>query len=58
MIPEEWICGFDKTGVLVAKKLYDLRPSPSLYLLDKKKSVILKDARLDEIAGYLAGAIK
>jgi len=58
MIPKEWICGFDKTGVLEEKKLYDLRPSPSLYLLDKNKVVILKDARMDEIAGYLARALK
>lgn len=53
MIPEEWICGFDKAGVLEAKKLYDLKPSPSLYLLDKSL-LILKRCRLDEIAGYLA----
>lgn len=33
--------------------LYDLRASPTLYLLDKDKTVILKDAPIEKIEQYL-----
>lgn len=35
-------------------KLYDLRASPTLYLLDGNKKVVLKDASIEEIEHYLA----
>lgn len=35
-------------------KLYDLRASPTLYLLDGNKKVLLKDASIEEIEHYLA----
>lgn len=33
--------------------LYDLRASPTLYLLDKNKTVLLKDAFIEQIENYL-----
>lgn len=33
--------------------IYDLRASPTLYLLDKEKRVILKDASIEQIEQYL-----
>lgn len=33
--------------------IYDLRASPTLYLLDKDKKVILKDAHIEQIEQYL-----
>ncbi len=51
--PAEWINGYDKTLTMREKNLYDLRAIPSLYLLDKDKKVILKDADLNQITYYL-----
>lgn len=36
------------------KNLYDLRAIPTLYLLDKNKTVLLKDATLQKVEQYLA----
>ena len=40
--PDNWINGYSKT--IAERQLYDLRAMPSLYLLNDKKQVILKDA--------------
>jgi hypothetical protein len=53
-IPAEWINGYDHALVLRGKKLYNLRAIPTLYLLDSKKVVLLKDARIDLVERYLA----
>lgn len=42
--PEEWYNGFDPDFVLRSNEIYAVRAIPSLYLLDKEKRVILKDA--------------
>lgn len=42
-MPKGWICGYDKEMTLTHKRLYDLKAIPSLYLLDKKKHVLVKD---------------
>ena len=42
-MPGEWLIGNDRQTV-TENALYDLRAMPSLYLLDKHKTVILKDA--------------
>ena len=42
-MPKGWICGYDKEMALTHKRLYDLKAIPSLYLLDKKKHVLVKD---------------
>ena len=42
--PEEWYNGFDPDQVIRTDGLYNVRAIPSLYLLDKEKRVILKDA--------------
>lgn len=51
--PAEWINGYDKTLTLKTENRYDLRAIPSLYLLDKNKKVILKDAPIGAIEEYL-----
>lgn len=48
----KWINGYDKNLVIKNKELYDLRAIPTLYLLDKKKTVLLKDAPFDKIEQY------
>lgn len=50
--PSHWINGYDKGTVIRQKDLYDLKAIPSLYLLDKHKNVLLKDATLPAIEMY------
>lgn len=53
-MPTEWISGHDADQTLREQELYDLRAIPSLYLLDKNKTVLLKDcASVDMIEAYL-----
>ena len=42
--PEHWYNGFDPDLVIRGENLYNLRAIPSLYLLDRNKTVIMKDA--------------
>lgn len=42
--PENWIIGYDKDNMVITEQLYDRRASPSVYILDKDKKVMLKDA--------------
>lgn len=51
--PSDWINGYDKSTTIRDKDLYDLKAIPSLYLLDKHKTVLLKDTTLPAIEEYL-----
>ena len=51
--PEEWYNGFDPDFIIRNETLYNVRAIPSLYLLDKDKKVLLKDAPEDRIFAYL-----
>lgn len=42
--PKEWYNGFDPDLVLRNNDIYNVRAIPSLYLLDKEKTVVMKDA--------------
>ena len=42
-IPTQWINAYDATRSIEQHELYDLKAIPTLYLLDKKKHVLLKD---------------
>jgi len=50
---KKWINGCDKEKKLSEGPLYDLRPTPAIYLLDKSKVVLLKDAPFKTIEEYL-----
>lgn len=52
-IPNRWINGYDRETTIECDTLYNLRAIPSLYLLDRNKVVILKDAPLSNIEQYL-----
>jgi hypothetical protein len=41
--PSTWINGYDKTLIIKDEELYDLKAIPTLYLLDSRKTVLLKD---------------
>jgi hypothetical protein len=51
-IPSNWINGYD-TVTIKKKELYDLKAIPTLYLLDKNKTVILKDTSVGDINDLL-----
>ena len=52
-IPSGWINAYNKGSVIKNKELYDLKAIPTLYLLDKEKRVLLKDARFEEIEAFI-----
>lgn len=52
-LPDDWIKGNDRM-MIMDKALYDLKAMPSLYLLDKEKKVLLKDATYTEIRKALS----
>ncbi|MCR4566107.1 MAG: DUF5106 domain-containing protein [Bacteroidales bacterium] len=52
--PENWYNGYDHNLVIRTDHLYDVRAIPSLYLLDKEKKVVLKDAPEDRMYHQLS----
>ena len=51
--PEKWYNGFDPDLVIRGESLYNVRAIPSLYLLDKDKVVLMKDAPENRLFDYL-----
>ena len=51
-MPEGWMVGTDREAVKNGA-LYDLKAMPSLYLLDGKKTVLLKDVRFENVMELL-----
>ncbi len=51
--PSIMIDGYDHTQAITSQKLYDLKAIPTLYLLDKEKIVLLKDAPVEAVEYYL-----
>lgn len=51
--PQEWINAYDKNFTIRDQQLYDLKAIPTLYLLDKEKTVLLKDATAQAIEEHL-----
>ena len=52
-MPAAWINAYDKGTAIKTKELYDLKAIPTLYLLDKDKTVLLKDAPFETLETYL-----
>lgn len=53
-MPHGWIVGWNKQGYIRSKSLYEIRATPTMYLLDKQKKVILKDTSLEQTIQYLS----
>ncbi len=53
--PSSWIYAYDPAGELDQGTIYTLRASPSIYLLDSEKNVILKDASVPHCLRVLEG---
>ena len=52
--PPGWITAHDMEQELVNNNLYDLRASPTMYLLDSRYQVLLKDPDLFQLNNYLS----
>lgn len=48
-MPAGWIVGHDSAQRINDDDLYVVRATPTLYLLDQKKRVVMKDARVEDI---------
>lgn len=51
--PSTWLTGIDKEGVIYRNQLYDIQRLPCIYLLDKDKHVLLKEANYGRLITYL-----
>ncbi|MGJ1387076.1 DUF5106 domain-containing protein [Sphingobacterium spiritivorum] len=52
-MPGNWINAIDKNQYIINRNLYDLKASPTMYLLDQRKHVILKDSDLGHVMYFL-----
>lgn len=52
--PFNWIVGYDKESVIYNQVLYDIQRLPCLYLLDKDKRVLVKEADFGRVLNYLS----
>lgn len=53
VVPQGWTDGCDVAERLTRDGIYDLKAMPTLYLLDRGKRVLLKDASVDRIEARL-----
>jgi len=51
-LADQWINGFDSESKILSFNLYDLKASPTIYLLDENKKVLLKDTYLQQVIAY------
>lgn len=52
--PSNWIIGYDKEKAIYKQRLYDIQRLPCLYLLNKDKQVLLKEADYDRLCIFLS----
>lgn len=55
--PSDWINAYDPSQVMNSGTLYYVRAIPSLYLLDRDKRVLFKDASPARVISYLRGVL-
>ena len=53
--PSNWQVGYDKGKAIFDQRLYDIQQLPCIYLLDKEKRVLLKEANYERFYNYLSG---
>lgn len=52
--PQGWLPAFDWKEEIKSRRIYELRAMPSIYLIDKEKKVVLKDAQPERLLLYLS----
>ena len=53
--PRNWLCGYDHEGLVRSDRIYNIRAIPSLYLLDRDKRILLKDAPPERVISWIQG---
>lgn len=53
-LPDKWINAYDAEMDITKKKRYEIKAYPTIYLLDKDKKVILKDATAEMAESFFA----
>lgn len=53
-IPTSWTNGYDQEVYIKNEEAYDLKAIPTIYLLDKNKKVIFKDAYVEQVEAFLS----
>ena len=51
--PAKWYNGYDHNLIIRREQLYNVRAIPSVYLLDRDKVVIMKDALTEDVLSFL-----
>jgi len=51
--PKSWLNGYDQDYKIRQDLTYNIRAIPSLYILDKEKVVLMKDAPVEKVIPYL-----
>ena len=51
--PADWLCGYDTDGRIREERLYNVRAIPSLYLLDRDKRILMKDAPTERVVAWM-----
>lgn len=51
--PSNWLVGYDREKIIYGQRIYDIQRLPCLYLLDKDKRVLLKEADYERLCKYL-----
>ncbi len=52
-MPQQWVVGFDESNIM-GRGLYSLTSLPVLYLLDERKTVVLKDPTPAQLDAFLS----
>lgn len=52
--PDNWLSGYDKEQRINREYLYYFLESSSIYLMDKDKTILMKDARFDFLEAFLS----
>lgn len=53
-IPSDWMNAIDRDTQIIGNNLYDLKATPTIYLLNQDKQVLLKDSDLTQVVLYLS----
>ena len=53
--PDDWYDGYDPNYIIRSEILYNVRAIPSLYLLDRDKTVLMKDVPQEKLFQWLSG---
>ena len=51
--PHNWMVGFDREKAIYGQRLYDIQRLPCMYLLDKDKRVLLKEANYERLRKFI-----